>query len=155
MPEDVETMLEDGLRQQDVDELAAMGRTPEEALREAFITCGVLVFTIHVNEHPVAMFGAAPYDYNDPEGDVGTVWMLGTDGLFGARRLLISEAPKWINLLLKVYPVLTNFISEDNTVAMTWAMHMGFELPYTDDFVTDEGVSFRRILLCANPSPSP
>jgi len=151
--DDVDVMLEDGLRQQDLDELAALGREPDEALRGAFESCGVLVFTIHVNDRPVAMFGAAPMHDNE-DSDVGVAWMLGTDGLMGARRLLLEEAPKWINLLLKVYPILTNFVDERNSVSIMWLERMGFEFPYTDDFVTDDGVTFRRFLLCANQSQS-
>jgi len=147
-PSDVDIILEDGLRQQDLDELAALGREPEEALRGAFESCGVLVFTVHVNDRPVAMFGAAPY-LADEEADIGVVWMLGTDGLLGARRLLLVEAPKWINLLMKVYPILTNYVDERNSVSIRWLERMGFEFPYTDDFVTDQGITFRRFVLCA------
>ena len=120
-------------------ELAALKRAPTAALWQAVAASGALVFTIYVDGRPAGLFGAC----SSGEVDIGSVWMLGTDNLPKARRELLVEAPRWIELLHKVYPTLTNFVDERNTVAIDWLEAMGFEFPYVDDFVTEETTFLR------------
>ena len=147
LPEDAEVILGDGLRAQDVAELEALGRTPREALLEAVGSCGVLVFTIHVDGRAAGVFGAMPTDIPG----LGAAWMVGTDRLLLARRDLVVEGRRWLAFLNKVYPTLTNYVDERNSVSIDWLELLGFEFPYEDDFITPSGVVFRRFLLCATP----
>lgn len=144
---DVEVILEDGLRDQDLAELEALGRNPEVSLREAVAASGLLVFTIHVDGRPAGIFGAMPTDVPD----LGIAWMLGTPRLLLIRRDLVTEGRRWVEFLNNVYPALTNYIDERNSVSWSWLERMGFEFPYTDDFVTPEGISFRRFEKCVIP----
>lgn len=140
-------ILADGLRQQDVAELEALGRDPRDALLEAVSSCGVLVFTIHVDGRAAGVFGAMA----TAVPGVGAAWMLGTDNLLSIRRELVREGVRWINFLNTVYPVLTNYVDERNDISIRWLERLGFEFPYVDDFVTDEGITFRRFVRCATP----
>ena len=89
------------------------------------------------------------------EPGLGGVWMLGTDALLEIPRELMVESPRWIDFLNTIYPTLSNFVDERNEVSMRWLDLMGFEFPYEDDFITHEGVVFRRFYRCATPSASP
>ena len=148
-PEDIETLLEDGLRPQDVAEIAALGRTPREALLDAASSCGVLVFTVFVDGRAAGIFGAMATDIPG----VGAIWMLGTNNLLKVRREFAIEGARWIDFFNAVYPILTNFVDERNEVSIRWLERLGFEFPYVDDFVTAEGVVFRRFERCAKSRP--
>lgn len=142
-PSDVYQILKDGLRASDLEELGGLGRDPKECLLSGLRGCGALVFTVFVDRHPVAMFGAAPI-----EPGVASVWLLGTEGLNRARRELLMDAPVWLDMLNMIYPTLTNFVSEDNVGTIFWLERMGFEFPFVDDFTTDESVTYRRFVRC-------
>lgn len=144
---DALAVLKEGLREADIEELRALGRSPDAALWSAVAASEPLAFTILVDRVPAGLFGVAPTD--DPE--VGAAWMLGTDSLLRVRRELVTEAVRWIDFLNTIYPVLTNYVDDRNEVAGRWLEAMGFEFPFTDDFVTDEGVTFRRFYRCATP----
>ena len=107
-------------------------------------------FAIYVDESPAGLFGVMATAI---EG-LGAVWMLGTDRMLLARKTLIHEAPLWMDYLQSIYPTITNFIDERNTVSYDWLVRCGAEFPFTDDFVTDEGVTFRRFTRCVSPSTS-
>ena len=136
---DVLVLLSDGLRAQDLAELAALSRDPTQALWSALAASGPLAFTIHVDGRPAGIFGVTPTD----DEDVGAVWMLGTDRLPLIARDLLTEAPRWLSFLLAIYPTLTNFVDERNEVAMRWLDALGVEWPYVDDFATGDTI-FRR-----------
>ena len=147
---DVFHLIDVGLRDQDAAELQAAGVLPEEALQWGLDMGDALCLTIHVGDEPVGMFGVCPH----PDEGVGTVWMLGTDGIFGARRELVEDAPLWMDMFNKVYPTLTNYVDSRNSVSIAWLEKMGYDFPADDEIVTDAGVTFRRINRCASPSPS-
>ncbi len=148
-PDDLLVVLEDGLRKQDQDEIEALGRTAEQALVSSINFAAPFVFTVHYDHRAAAIFGAGAFENTV---DIGVPWMLGTNLMLRAARELIVEAPRWIEFMNAVYPVLSNFVDERNDTAIRWLTKMGFEFPYTDDFVTPEGVTFRRFVKCATPS---
>lgn len=146
--DDVDHILEVGLRDQDAAELEASGVTPKEALDNGLEHADALCMTIKVDSEAVAMFGVCP---STVEG-VGIVWMLGTEGIFDARRELVEDAPLWMDMFNKVYPIITNYVDARNTVSIAWLEKMGYDFPPDDTFETDEGITFRRIVRCASPS---
>lgn len=109
-----------------------------------------LCLTIKVDGEAAAMFGVCP----STEEGVGIVWMVGTNLMFEAKRELVEDAPLWMDMFNKVFPVLTNYVDSRNTVSIAWLRKMGFDFPPDGGFVTDEGVNFWRIIRCATDGKS-
>ncbi|MGN6552079.1 MAG: hypothetical protein ACTHJ3_19615 [Pararhizobium sp.] len=58
----------------------------------------------------------------------GIVWMCSSPELLRYRRLLLTEAPKWLERLHDLYPLLGNHIDVRNTTHVRWLLRMGFSL---------------------------
>ncbi len=136
---DILTLAADGLRQQDVDELAAVGLLPVPALIQSFNASWPHVFTILADGEPCAMFGVTP---------AGVPWMLGTDRMLTIPRDLIVQGQWWIEYLNRLHPVLENWVAVDNTVSVHWLKRMGFEFHETHVI---NNTTFRRFTRCVNP----
>lgn len=139
-PYHVHVILEQGLRAQDVDEVAALGHTPEQALLHAYGASGPLVFTILADGKPAGMFGVV----GGPKEGTGVPWMLGTDRLLAVARDLMSQSPLWINFMLRLYPRLENYVDARNTVSLRWLDRMGFTFP--GDELAVGGNTFKRFV---------
>lgn len=144
--EDVEAVIRDGLRAQDVQELTAQGRDPRNALRESFVVSIPHVFSLWVLGKPVAIFGAAPRVHS---GHLeGVPWMLASDGVFKHDvRLVMAYTSRWIDYLNQVYPVLVNWVDERNTISVKWLKHCDFTFDGSVENLN--GVRFLRFFRCA------
>ena len=127
--EDVEAVLAPGLREQDVQELAALGLTPA-VLRDSWEVSAPHRFVIKADSEPVGIFGARAYPGTNQLH--GIPWMLGNDGLYSIARDLVVQSPIWVSYLNEVYPVLVNWIDVRNTVSRRWLEHAGFKFDHQD-----------------------
>lgn len=136
---DAEIIIARGLREQDVQEMGALGQAPDEALLGSFRESAPLAFTIKADEDPVGMFGVAAHP---SLRRTGVVWMLASEGLYTIKRDLITQAPGWIEHLNTLYPTLTNVVDERNTVSTRWLERLGFV--FVDELIPVGGTNFRR-----------
>lgn len=120
--DDMAAILAD-VRQADVDEMAALGTTPEAAMRSG-LRISNWVATGLVDDVPVCMFGVAPAN---ALGGIGAPWMLSANGLTKARRPFIEACRPVIAEMLRDYPRLCNVVDVRNTVAIRWLKWLGFE----------------------------
>ena len=120
-PEHILNLLEQGLRDQDVAELDAIGLTPWRALIQSYQASFPDVFTILADGHPCAMFGVT-----EGEGK-GIPWMLGTELMLKIPRDLMVQGRYWVDYLNLLYPFLENHVAVSNTVSVAWLKRMGFE----------------------------
>ncbi|WP_164754467.1 phage protein Gp13 family protein [Mesorhizobium sp. M7A.F.Ca.CA.004.02.1.1] len=79
---------------------------------------------IDENGECFGLFGVDPV--KGPGGHLGIVWMVTTDDIFKHRRDLLKLAPKWLDRLHKVRPLLGNHIDARNTTHIRWLRRMGF-----------------------------
>jgi hypothetical protein len=107
----------------DVLEMAALGSTPEQALRES-IELSEDSFTLSVEDEPIAVFGVV----RQPWG--GRFWLLTTEALKKAPREFLTAAKRILPHLLDKYRVLANEAGIDarHKAALGLARHMGFSL---------------------------
>lgn len=145
---DIQQILSDGLRDQDVAELAALGRSAPESLQTGLDSGGALCFTIHVDGVAAGMFGAVSAGVVD----LGVVWLLGSNRLYGAAREFLREAPEWLDMLNLVYPTLTNIVDDRNTASVGWLKRMGVD--FLPEPIPIADTTFRRFTRCASPYPS-
>lgn len=92
-------------------------------LADAWKSSAPLVFTAIYNHVPFCIFGVSPSGVEN----VGSIWMLGTDGVVAARHYLQRFTASWVDWMNLIYPHLTNSCLETNTVTRRWLEYAGFE----------------------------
>jgi hypothetical protein len=110
------------MREQDVKEVMySHGFNPLKALQESYRLSQVHNSIIHEDGSVVGMFGVAD------AGAYASPWLLGTDKIIDTRKEFIPQAIEWVNRMSDKYPLMFNFVHEDNTVSIRWLKSLGFE----------------------------
>ena len=113
------------LRQSDLDELTAAGRSSAlEALMEGFYISDKC-YVCCADGEPIAMFGAWS---TEAEPEVGLVWMLGTDEIEKNGTKIIRLSKIWLSKICEPYRVATNLIDARNITHLRWLEFLGCEL---------------------------
>lgn len=106
------------MRQSDKDEImASHGHTPEEAMNES-MEHSILSFTVEKEGNPVVMFGVTPE--SGLLSQSGVIWMLATDGIDTIKRRFAKHSRKFINMMMEVYPKLSNYVDCRNVKSICW-----------------------------------
>lgn len=114
------------LRQQDIDELRALGHDDLRKPIADGVTLSTWCYAALVDGHVAAIFGVAPMGgLLDPRG---VPWALGTDRIWPNRRALARASRGYIRQMLAAYPHLTNIVHARNTAATSWLRRAGFVL---------------------------
>lgn len=112
------------MRQWDVDECAAMGHSPTEALRDG-LSRSLWALTALVDDEPVAMLGVCPLSMIE---GTGVPWMLGTEAVYRGAREFVRYGPAIISEMEDTFPVLSNFVAADNDRAIRFLKHWGWRI---------------------------
>lgn len=139
------------LRGPDREELTAQSPevSCEDTVVASFAVSAPLCFTLLWDGNPVAIFGVSATE----EEGVGSVWMLGTDGILSAAGYLARFTTQWVEWMNTIYPFLSNQCSASNTVSIAWLKHSGFEFGDPHDSYDIPFIPFWRTPQCAIPSP--
>jgi len=126
--------IKDRLRKEEVQEVwASNNATPEKALTESFKRSSKC-YTFLIDGIPAAMFGIAP---DSLLSNSASVWFLGTDDMGRAKKTFMVQSRRFINLLLKEYPVLYNFVDYRYKKTLQWLEWCGAKIfdpaPYGRD----------------------
>jgi len=114
--------IAENIREDDRREILAFsGEEPLEAMVSGFIHSDS-PRTVLVGDTPVAMFGSGPV-----EPRVGSVWLLGTDGIEDISIQFLRESKYWLEHLYENYDLLFNYVDERNTVHIKWLKWLGFK----------------------------
>jgi hypothetical protein len=105
------------IRSADRAELTALGRQPEQSLRDG-ARLSQLCFTIWMEGNPAAIFGAT---------SEGAIWLLGTPAIERHTVWFLKNSQRWVNLLHSCSPVLWNWVDARNTVHIRWLRWLGFQ----------------------------
>lgn len=138
-------LMKNRLRRSDIDEVwASHHHTPEEALRLSF-EMSTLCLTVDIKGMPVAMFGIAPQTLLS---DRANVWFLATDGILKVRKSFVKQCRKFIDVMLKEYPILENYVDARNKLSIRWLKWCGAEIeeakPIGAEKLPFHHFSFRR-----------
>lgn len=110
------------MREQDAKEVMySHGFKPHQALTESFRVSQESNTIIHEDGSVVGMFGVAD------AGSFASPWLLGTDKIIDTRKEFIPQAIEWVARMSDKYPLMFNFVHEDNTVSIRWLKSLGFE----------------------------
>ena len=120
--EDVKNLI-GSLRQDDLDEITAMGSNELNSLMNGFLLSDEC-YSVFVNNHIIGMFG-----FNQA---TNSIWFLGSDECEKCKRQWIREASYYIKHFLEITPILTNTVSTKNKLHINWLKRMGaiFSAPY-------------------------
>ena len=126
----VETLLDDvyelapKLRQDDINELQALGLTPSQSLLRGFVMSEEC-YSIKKQNKIVAMFGVS--SSNMPKG-WGSIWFLGSDEMTKHPIFFVKEGRKWINKFLQKYDIIINAVDSRNISHINWITRVGLSL---------------------------
>lgn len=112
------------MREADRQEVAALGRSPFEAMALS-LRRSKRAFTIMEGDRAIAMFGVG--DVNILAG-VGSPWMLGTDDLPRHAVPFLRQGGWWLGQLLEGYTVLRNCVDDRNKLSIRWLKWLGFDV---------------------------
>jgi hypothetical protein len=112
------------MRALDVEECAAKGRTPAEALRYS-LTSSSFALTVMIDGSPHAMFGLTPYSL---ASGVGRPWFLGSEDVYHHGREMIRRGEMVVEIMQDSFPRLENVVSENNLPAIRMLRRWGFTI---------------------------
>lgn len=107
------------IRKEDKLEVACMGKTPEQSLKQAFQTDDVTLTIIDQGDVPIAMLGVGKVM------NMAYIWMLGTDAVRDASYDFLKASRLITQSLTKPYGATFNFVHKDNTTAIKWLKFCG------------------------------
>lgn len=122
-PGDIE-ILAANMRQADIEELAACGHSPIEAL-EGSVKLSTHCWTGTADGEIGCIFGLTPISLM---GGIGCPWMLGTELVTKNAGAFIKHSRSYIQEMLQAYPHLFNFVDARNAKAIRWLKRSGFTL---------------------------
>ena len=137
------------LRAADVAEIAAaIGLTPEEAIRMAVHYSSHGWVILDADREPIAIFGAVP----GATPGTGIMWMLGTDGIARNARQIARNSRRYLDVLNRAYPYIWNYVDARNKASLRWLKWAGCEIVGEDPCYGVEKrlfYAFWRTCLCA------
>ena len=116
--------LVEAMRQQERDEIAALGFAPLEGMQWAFGRA-VLAWTGMADGEPACMFGVNAPSFVSREG---WPWLLSTDGILAHQHARLRRNREILPLMLAAFPVLRDMVDARNTVSIRWLRWLGFTI---------------------------
>lgn len=117
--------LKNHLRRSDVNEIwASHNSTPEEALFVGFYESS-LCLTVESNKLPCAMFGINSHNLLSREA---IVWFLASPELEKIKIRFLRHSMDFVDLMLRYYPVLYNWVDSRNYDSIEWLIFCGAKL---------------------------
>lgn len=116
--------IADHMREEDIDEVKACGRTPYDALSLGFDISHPCYTLMDFEGSPIAMVGVSPSPYTNS----GLIWMLGTPGIEDCRVTFLKYSRPALDLMFKAsgHDLLFNYSYAENTVHHQWLRWLGF-----------------------------
>lgn len=128
--------IADNLRKADLDEIKAAGNSSARECLANGLNVSSKCWVALIDDEPACVFGVAPISIL---GGVGAPWLLGTDKLFKVRRRFLTDSRIYFKEMLKLYPVLQNYVDARNSMSIRWLKWLGFSiLPAVRYGINDE-----------------
>lgn len=120
--DDVDLLIKN-MRQADKDELMALHNKIDEIVQYSFER-SEHKWSVYANGEFVCMFGVS---YAAMVSNTGVIWMLGTDLIERYKGAFIRHSKEYIQAILTIYPVVSNYCDVRNTRTIRWLKLMGFK----------------------------
>lgn len=117
-------LLADGMRERDVDEIAAAsGRDPLSSIRRS-VDASVWSRAFFLDKRLMCIAGLALFD----NGRLAAPWALSTSALDEHPREFITHSRGVVSDMLAIHPHLFNFVDARNTRSIRWLRRVGFTI---------------------------
>lgn len=126
------------MREADRIEVAALGRTPETALRNG-LRGSLWALTALVDDEPHAMLGLVPV--NAMVGEA-CPWMLGSEAIYDHGRDLLRYGPGIVAEMRRGFERLGNVVHTENHRALRFLRRLGFQI--SEEQEVHGGLTFVR-----------
>lgn len=126
------------MRECDVIEVGALGRSPRQALDHA-LSSSMWALTALEDGKPVAMLGVTPISMMESKG---IPWMLGSDRIYDNARALVELGAPVVDAMRETFRTLENVVSVRNRRAQRFLRHWGWRI--SEDVAVIGGVEFVR-----------
>ncbi|MGH0000107.1 phage protein Gp13 family protein [Pseudovibrio ascidiaceicola] len=111
------------MREADKEEVEAIiGLDPLAALSIGLFQSDQCCIGINPEGEVVGVFGVVPIVPNQ----IGSVWFLSSDAITRSARHVVREAREWLDEQNATYPILTNVVTDANTVHKRLLRSLGF-----------------------------
>lgn len=141
------------IRPEDAEEIrAGVGKSPLVSLFDSLRTGGKTWACYDKRDRIVAMFGSG-----DEDGDVGSLWMLGSIFLKANRKAVLRDSRRAALAVSLGYRLMTNLVDTRNTEHIRWLKWLG--CTFSDETVPglDPSVQFKQFFWeptqCVTPPP--
>ena len=116
------------MREIDVLECQIMGHSAKTALRTGLLG-STIAWTVMIDGRPEAMMGATPINFMEGRG---RPWLLMTDVAQKHAVTLVRLGRIYTQALHRHYPILENWVHDDNTTAIRWLARLGYAVGSVD-----------------------
>lgn len=126
----VSSVLEDvfelapNLRQDDINEIQAIGSKPEKSLLKGFIFSEEC-YSVRLNDKLIGMFGVSSFEM--PRG-FSSIWFLGANELDTIPVTFVKKGIEYINKWLQKYDILVNAVDSRNIKHINWIKKVGMTI---------------------------
>ena len=134
------------MREADKKEIwASHNHRPLEAMKLS-LDESFMCLTVLDRKVPVLMFGIVPRSLL---GETATIWMLATDGINNIKRRFVRHSRSFIKIFLGYFPILENYVYEENIKSIEWLMMCGAKIEEAMPFGIEQKL-FRRFTFTRN-----
>jgi hypothetical protein len=131
---DLPEVLDMQLKSEDVEEAkASMGLSAEEALVYTLESSKYKWVIIH-NDKIEAVFGIS-----EVSPEIGLMWEVSTDAINNFKKSFLQISKQGVQEAQELYPILMNFVSENNTTTIKWLKYLGFTIEYDRRVILADG----------------
>lgn len=111
------------LRTEDIQELAAVGQTPNSALITGVLASKYCYSGLNDAGDVICMFGVV----DQGDNHTGTIWLLGSPEIPKVSLYFLRETRKYLRLFQAEYALLSNLVDSRNEVHVQWLKWCGFK----------------------------
>ena len=112
------------LRQDDINELKALGLTPQQSLLRGYIFSDEC-YAVKWKNKTIGLFGVSSFSF--PKG-FGSIWFLGNDEVTKHPITFVKEGIRYINKWLQKYDILINAVDRRNISHIDWIQRVGMNI---------------------------
>ena len=119
--------LIDNIRDDDREELKALGTIPEESVTQSFLFSDKVYSILDDKNNTIAMYGVTKYN-----NDVCVIWLLASNLINEHKMYFLRNCKKYFYKMVKKYKIAINSVYFKNTLHIKWLKWLGavFSKPF-------------------------
>lgn len=137
--------LSKNLRKEDIEEIKANSNSnPYHALYTGVLYSHLPFTIMSDDDNPIMIMGVIPHGKN-----LGMIWLLSSPEIKNISIPFLRNCRGVLDLYLKTFPVLYNYIDARNTVHLKWLRWLGFNFIKVHNDFGYQNIKFIEFVKCA------